>query len=83
MGADFVALVKYRGPDARLAEVLTQLEKDSPEELKQLRRIMDARGFAACSWGVCASATRRLRCKKLSGMVTRQCVRRRPRVYDG
>lgn len=45
MGMDFVALMKYRGPDVRLSDALSLLQRDSLEELKLARDLMDTLGF--------------------------------------
>lgn len=45
MGMDFVALMKYRGPDVRLIQTLSRLQRDSPAELKLVRDLMDTLGF--------------------------------------
>jgi HEAT repeat protein len=45
MGMDFVALMKSRGPDARLADALSFLQRDSLEELRVARDLMDTLGF--------------------------------------
>lgn len=42
MGMDFVALMKYRGPDAYFAEMLCRLQHGSLDELKIARNLMDA-----------------------------------------
>jgi hypothetical protein len=42
---DFVALMKYGGPDERLARVLDLLEAGSPEEVQALARLLHERGF--------------------------------------
>src|SRR5262249_55407981 len=46
MGMDFVALMKYGGPDERLLRVLDRLEAGSPAEVQALTRLMRERGFA-------------------------------------
>jgi hypothetical protein len=45
MGMDFVALMKYPGPDERVLRVIDRLEAGSPEEVRALARVLDARGF--------------------------------------
>jgi hypothetical protein len=45
MGMDFVALMKYGGPDERLARVLDRLEDGSPPEVQALARLMRERRF--------------------------------------
>jgi hypothetical protein len=45
MGMDFVALMKYGGPDERLSRVLDRLEAGSPEHVRGLARLMHERGF--------------------------------------
>src|SRR5262245_60894747 len=46
MGMDFVALMKYGGPDERVRRALDRLEAGSPEPLRAVRRLMEARGFS-------------------------------------
>jgi hypothetical protein len=46
VGMDFVALMKYPGPDERLQAVLDGLEIGSPEEVRSLAQLLKARGFA-------------------------------------
>jgi HEAT repeat protein len=53
---DFVALMKYPGPGPPLGDALDRLEAESPEELKDLRRVMEARGSSrrdqsGATWG--------------------------------
>src|SRR5262245_34215786 len=55
MGMDFVALMKYGGPDERVLRALDRLEAGSPEPLRAVRRLMEARRFfngaeAAAVW---------------------------------
>src|SRR5262245_41486947 len=45
MGMDFVALMKYGGPDERVLRALDRLEAGSPEPLRAVRRLMEARRF--------------------------------------
>jgi hypothetical protein len=46
MGMDFVALMKYPGPDERLSRVFDRLEVRSPAEVQALARVMHERGFS-------------------------------------
>lgn len=48
MGMDFVALMKYHGPDAYLAKTLCRLQDRSPEELRIARNLMDALDVRCC-----------------------------------
>jgi hypothetical protein len=45
MGMDFVALMKYAGPNPRLLRTLDDLETGSPAELRDVTRLMADRGF--------------------------------------
>src|SRR5262245_6055269 len=47
MGMDFVALMKYGGPDQSVLRALDRLEAGSPAEVQGLARLMRERGFAA------------------------------------
>ena len=45
MGMDFVALMRYGGPDERVVRALDRLEAGSPVEVRVLARLMHGQGF--------------------------------------
>jgi hypothetical protein len=46
VGMNFVALMKYGGPDERVLHALDSLEAGSPEELRAVGRLLKEKGFA-------------------------------------
>src|SRR5689334_18778275 len=51
MGMDFVALLKYAGPDGRVTRALDRLEAESPEEVRELARAMAESGYRGADGG--------------------------------